>query len=158
MFFLKLLIMLIILSGLVGSIIPKFPGPLIILTGAVLYGAVSGTNLENAKLAILLLSLTFIAEIVCRMLRIYLTKNARLSRSFCINATAGNAAGILAANTLFGKLLGILLWEIIIGKTLLPQWNEIADILWRLTIISLLRLTCSFIMVFIVLFFFCVMV
>lgn len=139
--------MLIMLSGLVLTLAPKIPGTLVILLGAALYVGGSPSALPKSTILIVLVLLAAIAELGGRLLRVYLTQRYSVSRVFSVNSTVGNIAGILTADTLFGSVLGMLLWEMLAGRTLRPHWDSIGRVIWRLTAVALLRGLCGVMMI-----------
>ncbi|WP_312560380.1 DUF456 family protein [Anaerospora sp.] len=146
----KLLIAVIMLIGVVGTLIPRIPGTLIIFCGALLYGVLTGFASFQPWLTVLLLLLTITAEVGGRWLRAYLTRRYELSRLFCVNASAGNIAGIIAADALLGPILGIVIWEVIVGKTFIPRWSTVGRVIYLLAVAAMLRLICAVVMVILI--------
>lgn len=143
----KLIVAVIMLIGVVGTLIPRVPGTLIIFCGALLYGMFTGFTTFQPWLIALLFILTLTAEIGGRWLRTYLTKRYQLSRLFCVNASAGNIAGIIAADALLGPVLGIIIWEVIVGKAFIPRWSTVGRVIYFLAVAAMLRFICAVIMV-----------
>lgn len=129
----------IMLIGLASTVTPRLPGHIIILGGALLYLSLTGFNNVSAWLIYTLLSITVFAEGGGRLLRLYLTKQFSLSRSFCVNVTAGNIGGTVVANAIFGPMVGLVLWELLVGKTFLPRWSIIGQVLGCLLVVGFLR-------------------
>ena len=129
----------IMLIGLASTVSPRLPGHILILAGAVLYLSSTGFNNAPAWLIYTLLCIAVTAEGGGRLLRLYLTKSFSLSRSFCVNVTAGNIGGSIAANAILGPLVGLVLWELLVGKTFLPRWSIIGQVLGCLLVVGLLR-------------------
>ena len=146
MFLLKLAVTLIMLMGLALTLVPRFPGTVIILLGAALYGALTSFDTATPWLWTAMLLLVASAEVGGRLLRVVLTRKFNLSREFCANSTIGNVGGILAAEALLGPVIGLIVWELIAGKTLQPRWDTVAKILLRLTAVAALRFCCGFAM------------
>ncbi|SDF11080.1 Uncharacterized conserved protein YqgC, DUF456 family [Sporolituus thermophilus DSM 23256] len=144
------LMFLLMLSGLVGTLSPKIPGTVIIFVVAVLYGAVTEFATFRPWLTLLLCVLMLTAEVGGRWLRVYLTRRHQLSRVLCTNATVGNVAGIVAADALLGPTIGILLWELVAGKTFMPRWNSVAKVLVRLVAAAVLRFICAILMIILI--------
>lgn len=138
---------LIIFIGLFFTLSPRLPGTLLIIGVAFFYSALDGFSALSPWLVISLLSLTLLAEIGGRVARIYLTKEFKVPIIFSTDTTAGNLAGIVASDALFGPLLGTIIWELIVGKTLLPRLDTVFRVLSRLAFVALIRFGCGLIMV-----------
>ncbi|EAX46767.1 hypothetical protein TcarDRAFT_0432 [Thermosinus carboxydivorans Nor1] len=145
-----ILLFLLMLSGLVGTLSPKIPGTVIIFVVTVLYGAATEFSTFRPWLTLLLCLLMLTAEVGGRWLRVYLTRQDRLSRVFCTNAAVGNIAGIVAADAIFGPIFGIFLWELVAGKTFMPRWNTVAKVLVRLVAAAALRFICAILMIILI--------
>lgn len=146
----KLIIAVIMLIGLVSTVIPKMPGTLIIFGGFLLYGVSTDFTTFQPWITALLVLLTITAEVGGRWLRAYLTRRYHLSRLFCVNASAGNLAGIIAADALLGPVLGIIIWEVIVGKTFIPRWSTVGRVIHLLAIAAILRFICAIIMIILI--------
>jgi uncharacterized protein YqgC (DUF456 family) len=140
------------LVGLVCTFLPRIPGTLIIIGGAILYGIVTGITIMQPLVAELLLTLILLAEIGGRLLRFYLTRHLLVSRLFSVDMTVGNLGGIIVLDAILEPLSGILIWELFVGKTLLPRWDSVSKVLLRLAYIAGFRFTCGLIMIIIILF------
>lgn len=151
MLLIKFIVVLIMQLGLLCTLTNKFPGTLIILTGVFVYGISTNFASMDVKIVTTVAVIAIIAEVGGRLLRIYLTKEYRLSREFSINTMITQAGGIVACDVLVGPTLGLILWEVIIGKTLLPRADTILGILIRLTCVAFLRFTCGLIMLILIL-------
>lgn len=136
--------------GLFCTLIPRLPGTLIILSGSLLYGMAFGWKNYHSSIVFSLVLLVLLAEVGGRLLRIYLTQSATVSRAFSTDTTIGNAAGLIASDALFGTVFGTLLWEMVAGKTLLPRVNTVVKVLSRLMAAAALRFVCGLLMIFIV--------
>ncbi|MDD4599801.1 MAG: DUF456 family protein [Negativicutes bacterium] len=137
----------VMLIGLFFTLSPRIPGTLIIVGVAFFYSVFTGLSTLTTWMIVLLVGLSLLAEVGGRMARIYLTKDFGISRVFSTDATAGNVAGIVATDALFGPLLGAAIWEIVVGKTFFPRWDMIGKVLVRLTYIAFFRFGCGLIMV-----------
>ncbi|MPN60696.1 hypothetical protein SDC9_208427 [bioreactor metagenome] len=133
--------------GLFFTLSPRLPGTLIIVGAAFFYSALTGFSAYSSWLIISLLFLTLLAEIGGRVARTYLTKGFKVPILFSTDTTAGNLAGIVASDALFGPLLGTVIWELIVGKTLLPRLDTVFRVLSRLALVALIRFGCGLIMV-----------
>lgn len=146
----KYLAMVIMLIGLAGTLSPRISGTIIIMIGALVYSALVGFAGLKLWVIITLISLVLVAEVGGRALRIYLTRRYEVSRLFSTDTTVGSIAGLLATDALFGPVLGTFVWEMIIGKTLLPRWNTVYRVLVRLAAAALLRLVCGIVMIIVI--------
>lgn len=147
----KLPILIIMLLGLAATLVPKVPGTLIIFGAALLYIFLPGNENVPLWLIGLLSVIVIIAEIGGRWLRISLTKCYHLTRLFSSNASVGNIASVVAADALLGPVLGILLWELVAGKTFSPRLNTVAKVIVRLVIAAMFRFLCGLVMIILVL-------
>lgn len=138
------------MTGLVCTLLPRLPGTIIILVGPLLYGLAFGWENYHFYIVLSLVLLMLLAEAGGRLLRIYLTRSAAVSRIFSTDTTIGNAAGIVASDAIFGTVFGTLLWEMVVGKTLLPRFNTVARVLFRLAAAAALRFACGLLMISIV--------
>ncbi len=146
MLILKIVILLIMLIGLVCTLAPGLRGTLIILVGAGIYVSILGFNAVSLGIILTLCTLTLIAEIGGRWLRIYLTQNSEVSREYSVNTTICNVAGIVVADAFLGALVGITVWELVVGKALLPRINNVSKVLGSLMLVASLRFLCGIIM------------
>lgn len=135
------------LAGLLCTVSVRLPGTLIILLGAGLYGAATGFLTFTPQIAGLLLVLTAAAELGGRALRLYLTRDLPVSRVFSVNSAVTHIAGMLASDALLGPLLGLTVWELVAGKTLLPRSNHVVRVLYRLAGVAALRFMCGVVMI-----------
>jgi uncharacterized protein YqgC (DUF456 family) len=147
---LKFLTLLIMLAGLAMTLAPRLPGALLILAAAACYGAFTGFAGGDMWLWAALTTLATVAEVGGRVLRIVLTGKYDVSREFSVNTTAGNLGGILAADAMLGPVAGLLVWELVAGKTLAPRWDAVLNVLIRLAAVSALRFICALIMIVLV--------
>ena len=146
----KFIVVVIMLLGLVGTLVPKIPGTIIILFGALLYGLTTNFAGLTPWLVMILVALVLIAEIGGRLLRVWLTKRYYLSRQFSTNVSTGNIAGVVAADALFGAQLGGLLWELVAGKIFFPRWSTIGKVITGLAIAAIFRLLCGMVMILLI--------
>ncbi|MDF2571582.1 MAG: hypothetical protein K0R55_3186 [Sporomusa sp.] len=96
---------------------------------------------------VMLTCLVVTAELGGRALRFYLTRNYPVSRDFSINSVFSHFAGMLASDALLGPVLGLVAWELIAGKTLLPRSDTVLRMLLRLAGVAVLRFACGLIMI-----------
>lgn len=140
------LVMLIMNFGLTATLFPKLHGTVFILATAFAYGLFTNFQTFNHRLLATLTVLSVVAEVGSGWLRILLTKKYSLSRSFCVNSLVGNLGGVVAADCILGKTVGVVAWQLLAGKTFLPRVNTVMIVLVRLGAIAGLRLLCGFIM------------
>ncbi|SCM80182.1 conserved membrane hypothetical protein [uncultured Sporomusa sp.] len=143
----KFFVTFIMVTGLFCTVTLKLPGTLLILLGAAFYGAVTGYVSVAPWLVALLVLISITAEVGGRVLRLYLTRNYSVSPVFSVNCTATHLAGMLATNALLGPLLGLAVWELVAGKTLLPRGDTVTSVLLRLAGVACLRFACGLIMI-----------
>ena len=143
---LKTVVVLIMLMGLGLTLLPRGFGTLVILAGALLAAAAGGqAGLPTWAMA-LMAGLVLVAEVGGRALRVALTSRFSLSRRFCLGSLIGNAGGIVAADALLGPVMGLLVWELIAGKTLASRWATVGRVVLRLAAVAALRFTCGLVM------------
>lgn len=150
MLIINFIIILIMFIGLMCTLAPRLYGTVIILVAAGIYAVIIGVSVFPVSVAINLLVLTLLAEVGANGLRSFLTRNSQVSRIYSINTTVCNLAGIVVADALLGTLIGMTIWEMLVGKTLFPRLDNISKVLLQLIIAALLRFTCGFIMIIIV--------
>lgn len=142
--------MLFMNIGLLLTLTPRLPGTLIIAGSAFFYGVFTEFRTFGLWITQILLMLVVIAEIGGRVLRRLLTKHCLVSPVYSTDTTAGNFAGILASDAIFGPVIGTAMWELIVGKTLFPRWNSILKVLMRLAVSAALRFICGVIMIILI--------
>lgn len=147
---LKMMILLIMSIGMICTLAPRLYGTLIILVAAVVYTVILGVTTYPSWVIASLVMLALVSEVGGRGLRIYLTRDYKVSRLYSIDTTVCNLAGIMVADALVGPLLGATIWEMLVGKALLPRLDMISKVLIRLTIVAVLRFICGLIMTIII--------
>lgn len=151
-FILDFAVILWMLTGLMCTLLPRIPGTLIILAGALIYGYVTEFAAFKEWTIWSFVILATIAEIGGRIARNHLTRSFPFSPAFGSNVTVGNVGGIIVSDILLG-LLGLFIWQLAVGKNIFPRWDTISRILLRSSAAALLRFLCGFVMIFIFLFF-----
>lgn len=150
MLFIQFIAILLMLIGLAAILVPKFHGALIILAGCALYIA----NIGFSDFLILLLAgiagIAFFIEISRVIVAHYLSNSFKTGPQLSTDTAAGNVAGIIVTDALFG-LLGTVAFETIISKTVLPRLNTMAKVFVRLAIGAVFRLVGGVVMIFLVL-------
>jgi uncharacterized protein YqgC (DUF456 family) len=150
MLILKISILIIMFIGQVCTLAPAFHGTLIILLAAGIYACIIGLNTIPLGVLFVIFLLAVITEIGGWWLRIHLTKNSKVSREYSVNTTVCNVAGIIVADAFLGALVGITIWELVVGKALLPRFDVIGKVLNSLMIVAALRFLCGLIMIIII--------
>lgn len=136
--------------GLFCTFLVKIPGTLLILAGAVVYGLFTDFTTFSLKVTAVLLLIFVISEVGGRILRIYLTAIYPVSRDFSVNSAVCHFGGILAYTALFGSLTGLLFWQLVAGKTLIPRSDTISQVLLRLVGVAGIRFFCGCTMIVII--------
>lgn len=129
------------LIGLAGTLVPRIPGLPLIFLAAVFYGTVTAFVTLQPAVAVALLLCLVAGELGGRWLRVYLTRCFHISRRYSTDSLVSSIAGVVISDALLGSLWGIVLWELCIGKSLLPSWHTSLRIvaylagaaLWRFT-------------------------
>ncbi|MDF2634949.1 MAG: hypothetical protein K0R78_1823 [Pelosinus sp.] len=138
------------LIGQLCTLAPNFYGTVIILAAAGIYVSIFGfSNLPSWVISVLM-ALVATAEVGVRGLRSYLTKDYKVSRMYSVNTVVCNLAGVVVADALLGSLIGVTIWELIVGKALVPHLESISKVLVRLIILAILRFMCGIIMIIII--------
>lgn len=146
----KFLVLFVMVIGLFCTVTVKLPGTIIILLAALFYGANTNFLTFNPWIASMLVCISATAEIGGRILRIYLTRNYSVSRVFSVNSIASHLAGILASNALFGSFLGLVIWELVAGKTFIPRGDTIGGVILRLAGVAGFRFLCGITMIILI--------
>ncbi|MCX7780442.1 MAG: hypothetical protein N2491_05920 [Negativicutes bacterium] len=140
---LDVLIMLWLLIGSALTLLPGMPGNLLIFLGIVSYGMmVNGGDILASTPVQISFVLMLIGELGGRLLRRYLTRGLPFTPAFSSNATVGSVGGMLASDALLG-IAGILIWQLVVGKNLLPRLDAVSAALLRAMAATLLRFACG---------------
>lgn len=150
MLIIDFLIIMMMTIGLICTLAPRLCGTVIILVAAIIYAMITGINHVPLWVIPILLLLSFIAECFARGLRVFLTKDYKVSRIYSVNTTLCNLAGITVAQVGLGPFLGIIVWEVLIGKAFLPRMRDISKVLVRLFLVAVLRYICGLAMIMII--------
>lgn len=151
-FILDFTVMFLMLTGLMCTLLPRMPGTLIILAGALSYGYITEFAAFGEWTTLSLVILTIVSEVGGRLARTRLTRKFPFSPAFGSNITIGNVGGIIISDVLLG-FVGLFIWQLAVGKNIFPRWDTVSRILWRSSAAALLRFLCGLIMIFIFLFF-----
>lgn len=147
MLILKFSTFFIMFVGLLCTLAPRLYGTVIILVIAAMYGIAMDRNLFQSWIGWILLLLTFLSEVGARGLRIFLTRQYRVSRKYSVDTSVCNVSGIVVASALLGPFIGMIVWEIIVGKTLLSRLDVMSKILIRLFLTAGIRFICGLLMI-----------
>lgn len=150
MLLIKFIVILIMLIGLICTLAPKLYGTVIILLAACVYALFIEISILPLWVAVSLFVLALTAEIGANGLRVFMTRHSEVSRIYSVDTTVCNLAGIVVSDALLGPLIGVTIWEVLVGKTLFPRIDSIGKVLVRLIITALVRLICGLIMIIIV--------
>lgn len=151
MLIIQFITVLIMFIGLICTLAPRLHGTVIILVAVSIYVVIVGESDFPPWVVVSLLLLTFLAEVGIRWLRRFITKNLKVSRTYSVDMTVCNLAGIIVVSTLLRSIIGMTMWEAIVGKMLLPRLDSIGKVLIRLFFMALLRFTCGSFMIIIIL-------
>lgn len=139
----------LMLLGLALIVIPKFHGALIILAGCVLY-MIDGFGESPSWLLPAASGLAIISECSVIAIAHYLTRKFKTVPELSADTAAGNIAGIIVTDALFG-LFGTVAFETVISRTILPRLDTMAKVFSYMAIGALFRLVCGLVMIFLVL-------
>lgn len=147
---LKGVVLTLALMGLVGTLVPRIPGLPLLFLAAIFYGAVHGFAAFTPAVTTALLLCLLAGELGGRWLRIHLTRRFEISRLYSTDSLVSSIAGAIIADALLGPWGGAVLWEILLGKSLLPSWHTSLRVVLRLVGAALWRFTCGLIMMVII--------
>lgn len=149
MLIINFIVIFIMMVGLLCTLAPRLHGAVLIGIIAGSYGMVVGINIVHSWIGLTLLVVLFIGEFGSGVLRIFFTRHFEVTRSYSVDTMVCNFAGIIIADALLGSLLGMFLWEVLVGKVLFPRLDGISQVLLRLMFIGMLRFLCGLVMIFI---------
>jgi len=149
MVIIKIIILVMMFSGLLCTLAPRLYGSVMILLAGFLYIVYLGMDEVQYWMSVVLL-LSFVAEVGSVGLKMLLTRNQEISSIYSIDTSVCNLAGLITMNAFFGSLLGTTMWGLLVSKSLLPDVDKMKKILTRVTLIALLRLVCGAIMISII--------
>lgn len=137
----------IMFIGQLCTLAPKFHGTVIILGAACFYSFLFKNGEVSLHIIMILTAISIWAEWGTRWLGRCLTKKYQVSPAYSINTSVCNVAGIIAVDALLGSLAGITIWELIVGKALLPYLDHISKVLIRLLLLAVVRFVCGIAMI-----------
>ena len=146
----KFFVIFVMVTGLFCTVTVKLPGTAIILLGSLFYGVITNFITFTPGITGTLVCISAAAEIGGRILRIYLTRNYSVSRVFSVNCVVSHFSGILASNAMLGPFLGLVVWELIAGKTIIPRGDTIGGVILRLAGVAGFRFLCGIIMIILI--------
>lgn len=136
----EIVTIIIMIIGILLAVKPSGYGTTIMMLAVMLYWLYSGQPYIILWVKVMIFFLFIFGEFGTRILREYLTKDYNMSRLYCVNTTAANLAAIAASDVILGPITGIIIWEIIVGKSWLPRFDIIAQIIGRLSVVFILRM------------------
>jgi uncharacterized protein YqgC (DUF456 family) len=148
----KILVIAGLFIGLLGTFIHKIPGTPLIFLSAFIYGALTDFITMDFAWTGLLLGLTLLAELGSSFLRDHLLPRAGIDKAFGLDVAAGSFTTLVMAEVLAGPLIGLIIWEMIIGKSLMPMLKRSGILVVTLFAAALFRFTIAMAMVSIVIF------
>jgi len=146
MVIIKFIILLLMFIGLLCTLAPRLHGTVIILLAGLLYIVYLAVQ-ELQFWMIGVFTLTVIAELGSIGLRRLLTRKKKISRMYSIDTSVCNLAGIIVMDAFLGSFLGTTIWGLLVSKNLLPDVDDMRQIVTRLLFIAMLRSTCGTIMI-----------
>lgn len=149
MLVLEFIVVFLLFIGLLCTLGARLYGTVIIGVVASCYAGILGVNVFQSWLGWALLLLSLLAECGAVSMRLLFTRHANVTPIYSVNTTVCNIAGIIVSDVLLGSLLGVTLWELIVGKNLFPRLDDISKVLVTLMIIAMVRWICGLLMMII---------
>lgn len=149
MLLLNFIAVVVMLMGLLCTLGPRLHGTVIIGVVTSLYAGVLGVNLFQSWVGWVLFLLLLVAEFGAAALRLLLTRHATVTPIYSVNTMICNIAGIIVSDVLLGSVLGMTLWELVVGKNLFPRLDDISKVLVRLMVVAMIRWGCGLLMIMI---------
>lgn len=128
-----LLAILLMLTGLVGTVVPALPGVILIFAGVLLHAWGTGFTVISGSFVLWMLGLTLVALAADHLSGTLMASRAGASRAGMLGAFIGGIAGTLIfgpIGLIVGPLLGAFAGELIDGKAA----ERAAQIGWRAVI------------------------
>jgi uncharacterized protein YqgC (DUF456 family) len=148
----KLTVILCMLVGLTGTFIHKVPGTPTILLSALVYGVITGFSTMHITWFMLLGVLTLVAELGSQYIRDRLFPDAGIDKVFGLDVAAGSFASLILTDVLAGPVIGLIIWELIIGKSLMPLIKKSGILVLKLVVAAMFRFSLAAAMIVIVIF------
>ncbi|WP_093794604.1 DUF456 family protein [Sporomusa acidovorans] len=141
---------LLMMIGLFCTVSVKLPGTLLILLAVAFYGTATEFVSFSSRSVGLLLFISIVSELGGRILQSYWLAKFPVTREFSVNSAVCHLGGMLVCDLLLGANLGFVVWEMIAGKTFIPQSDTVIQVLLRLAGVAVFRFMCGFIMIVII--------
>jgi uncharacterized protein YqgC (DUF456 family) len=138
--------------GLVGTFVHKIPGTPLIFLMAIIYTATMGSTTSKFTWVSLLFLLMVLAELGWPFMRNYVLPRAGIGEVFGLDVAAGSFSSLILTDVLAGPVLGLLLWEMLIGKSLMPLIKRSGILVVGLLVTALFRFSVAFAMMVIIVF------
>lgn len=148
----KLIVAICMLLGLIGTFIHKLPGTPLIFFAALLYGLLIGLSTVGLNWMVILLALMLTAELGSRYLCKRLMPEVDIGKVFGLDVAAGSFASLILTDVLAGPLLGLIIWELLIGKSLMPLLKRSGMLVLKLFVAAVFRFSIAIAMIVIVTF------
>lgn len=152
MLLLKVILILGMVVGLVGTFVHRIPGTPLIFLVAITYSAIMGSTMSNIMWVSILFLLMMLAEVGGRLMREYVLPRAGISKVFGLDIAAGSFTSLVLTDVLAGPVLGLLIWELFIGKSLMPLIKRSSILVLGLLAAALFRFSVAFAMMVIIVF------
>lgn len=149
---LKVLLILGMMVGLVGTFVHKIPGTPLIFLVAIIYSGIMGSITSNLVWVSLLFGLMLLAELGGLLIRNYVLPRAGIGKVFGLDVAAGSFTSLVLTDVLAGPVLGLLIWELLIGKSLMPLIKHSSVLVVGLFVTAMFRFFVAFAMMVIVVF------
>ena len=114
-----------IVCGFIFCAGPRLPGIVTVAAGAAMYRLSQYDTSSGAFFWPVLIFAAAAGEVAARMVRRKLYRRLPLSLGFAADATAGGLSGAFVGSVVFGPVAGLVLWQVLAGKNLLPRWDSI---------------------------------
>jgi uncharacterized protein YqgC (DUF456 family) len=151
-FLVKIFAVLCMLLGLIGTFIHKWPGTPLIFLAALIYALFKGFSTPDITWIVILLVLSLVAELGSRLLRDWLMPQVAVDKVFGLDVAAGSFASLVITDVLAGPVLGLILWELLIGKSLMPVIKRSGMLVLKLYVAATFRFSVAVSMIIIIAF------
>ncbi len=115
------LTVLLLITGLIGSIVPGIPGPVLVLAGALVYAVYTDFAAVSWRLLLFFAGLTLLSQLLDYTASVIGAKKFGASRWGIAGSFAGALAGVVIAGIpglIIGPFVGAVLCELVRGSTL----------------------------------------
>lgn len=152
MFLAKVLMAACMMLGLFGTFIHRLPGTPLIFFSALIYCLYGGFTAAVLEWLGLLCALMVIAELGGGFLQRRFLSGAGVGKVFALDAAAGSFASLVLTDVLAGTVFGLILWELLLGKSLMPVLRRSGVLVLKLCVVALSRFVIGVMMIMIVLY------